>query len=487
MSLAKSTILGISWSSISQFGRQGIQDVTTLILAALLLPSDFGLMAIALIFVGFLNLFRDVGMSAAVIHKEELSESLLSSIFWMNLLFGLILALVIFLSAPYVAVFYNERRIDPILKVLSSTFLIMAFSLLQKALLEKNLKFKQLARIELIAVIFGSSSGIVLAIMGYGVWSLVFQSILNTLITTILLWKESDFRPKLNYSYVELKSLLGYSLNLAGYNLFNYFVRNSDYLLIGKFLGNDALGHYYLAYKIMLYPVQNISGVISRVLFPIYSSIKTDLEKFRLIYVKISRTIALITFPLMVGIFIISRPFVITFFSSHWDHNLLITLIMILSPIGMIQALASTTGSIYMSIGKTNIMFLWGVVTGIVYVSGFLIGIQFGVLGVAISYLITTIIFLIPVFHIPFRFISLDSGLFFKSLKSIFLSSLIMLTIDYSLLLIIASIGVNPIFQLIIVIPGGILIFLLTLWILDKNIMLELVSRLKQLKMEKFA
>ena len=136
-------------------------------------------------------------MSAAVIHKEELSESLLSSIFWMNLLFGLILALVIFLSAPYVAVFYNERRIDPILKVLSSTFLIMAFSLLQKALLEKNLKFKQLARIELIAVIFGSSSGIVLAIMGYGVWSLVFQSILNTLITTILLWKESDFRPKL--------------------------------------------------------------------------------------------------------------------------------------------------------------------------------------------------------------------------------------------------------------------------------------------------
>lgn len=482
MSLAKEVIKGISWSSVSQFGRQGIQYITTLILAALLQPADFGLMALALIFIGFLALFRDMGMSAAVIQRDEISDKLLSTIFWTNLIIGSLFTLAIFFSSSIIAKFYNEPRVEPILKVLSSTFFISAFSVLQKTLLEKRLEFKVLAKVELMGVLFGSSTGIILAILGYGVWSLVFQSILNITITTILLWKVSKFKPRLFYSFEELKSLISYSLNLAGYNLFNYFVRNADYLLIGKFLGNDALGHYYLAYKIMLYPVQNISGVITRVLFPIYSSIKSNLEKYKFIYLNISKTIATISFPLMLGIFIVARPFVETFFKNNWNHDLLISLIMILSPIGMIQSLAFTTGSIYMATGKTNILFIWGIVTGIVYVSGFLIGIQFGVIGVAVSYLITTLIFLYPVFAIPFRFIELKTKIFFKSLGPIFLSSIIMLLVDFSLLLYLEHKNLSSILELSITIPLGITIYIISLWILDKNMLLDFVTRLKEIR-----
>lgn len=482
MSLAKSAIRGISWSSISQFGRQGIQYVTTLILANLLVPSDFGLIALALIFIGFLTLFKDMGMSSAIIQRDKNSENLLSTVFWTNLFLGLLYTAIIFICARFIADFYNEPKVELILKVFSPTFMISGISVLHKAILEKELKFKILAKIELLAVIFGSSIGIILAISGYGVWSLVFQSILNTIITTILLWKESDFRPKLVYSLHELKSLISYSLNLAGYNLFNYFVRNADYMLIGKFLGNDALGHYYLAYKIMLYPVQNISAIIIRVLFPIYSSIKNNLERYKSIYLNISKTIAAVTFPLMLGIFIAARPFVETFFSTRWDQDLLIVLIMILAPVGLIQSIAFTTGSIYMSVGKTNYMFGWGIITGIVYVSGFLIGIQFGAIGVAISYLITTLIFLYPVFAIPFRFIELKPRFFFKSLGTICLSSIIMLLVDYGLLIYLEYINMNQILELSIIIPLGIAIYLISLWILNRDILLQLITRLKELR-----
>lgn len=482
MSLAKSAIKGISWSSVSQFGRQGIQYLTTIILAALLVPADFGLMALALIFIGFLALFKDMGMSAAVIQRDETSDKLLSTIFWTNLIIGSLFTLAIFFSSTFIAEFYNEPRVELILKVLSSTFFISAFSVLQKTLLEKRLEFKVLAKIELVAVLFGSSTGIILAIMGYGVWSLVFQSILNTIITTILLWIKSKFKPKLFYSFGELSSLISYSLNLAGYNLFNYFVRNADYLLIGKFLGNDALGHYYLAYKIMLYPVQNISGVITRVLFPIYSSIKNDLERYRSIYLNISKTIATVTFPLMLGIFIVARPFVDTFFKNNWNHELLIILIMILSPIGMIQSLASTTGSIYMASGKTNILFIWGIVTGFVYVSGFLIGIQFGTIGVAVSYLITTLIFLYPVFAIPFKFIELKTFYYFNSLKSIFLASMIMLAIDFSLSLYLNYLNISSILELVITIPLGAGIYIFSLRALDKDMLIDFLTRLKEIR-----
>lgn len=481
MSLAKNTLKGITWSSISQFGKQIIQYFTTIILASILNPSDFGLIALALIVIGFLNLFKDMGMSAAIIQTDENSEVLYSTVFWANVLIGVLFTIILFITAPLIAQFYNDERIINILRILSPVFLISSISILQKSLFEKKLEFKSLAHIELIAISVGSIVGIGMALTGYGVWSLVFQSISNNLFFSLLIWFKSEFRPKYVFKFKEIKKIFNYSLNLAGYNLFNYFVRNADYLLIGKFLGKEQLGYYYLAYKIMLYPVQNITGIISRVLFPVYSQIKTDILKFRQVYKEVSNAIAFFTFPLMLGILIVSESFVNTFFGSNWNHHTLILLIMILAPVGLMQSVVSTVGSIYMATGKTQYMFFWGIVTGIVYVTGFYIGIQFGVLCVAISYLINTVIFLYPVFAIPFKFIELSVREFFSSFKVILLSSIIMLLLTFLIKNYLIQF-LSSLSQLTILIAAGIIFYFTSFYYIDKTSLLGYLKRIKELR-----
>jgi len=307
-------VSGIKWSTVSQVGRQGTQLVTTIILARLLSPSDFGLVGMAMVVIGFIGIFKDLGTSAAIIQRKKLSEGLLSSIFWVNVGFGALAMAVLFFGAPLGGLFYHEPRVDAILRVLSLTFFISGLSILQQALLERSLAFKKLAKVEISAVAAGAAVGIGMAFSGFGVWSLVFQSLTTVSVTTILLWLFSTWRPKWIFHWSEVKSVSSYSLNLTGFSIFNYFARNADYLLIGRYLGAQDLGYHTLAYRILLFPLQNISSVIGRVMFPVYSGIREDNTRFAKAYLKVASTIALITFPMMLGVLALAKPFVLTVF-----------------------------------------------------------------------------------------------------------------------------------------------------------------------------
>jgi len=478
MNIAKEAIKGVKWASVSQLGRQIIQYTTTIILAALLTPSDFGLMAMAIVIVGFLEIFKDLGTAAAIIQNQNLSDESLSSIFWVNVGFGALVAFIVFLAAPLGAEFYNNSKIEDILKVLSISFIWSSFGIVQKKLLEKELKFDLLAKIELIGVAIGAVVGITLALLEFGVWSLVFQSLSIAVITTSLLWIINSWRPTIFFSYQKIKPIISYSLNLVGYNVFNYFVRNTDYLLIGKYLGERELGHYYLAYKIMLSPLQNVSLVVSRVIFPIYSKRQNDNERFRKIYSKVANAISFLTFPLMIGVFVLSDLFAVTFFNNKWDTALLALLLMILAPVGLIQSIATTTGSIYQAKGKTDWMFRWGVISGIIYVTGFFIGLNWGVIGVAVSYLISSIIMLYHVFAIPFKLIELK----FSEFTIIFKESLLISTILFFVLLVLKFILVNILvsellFAILIIV--GLIVYAFSMKILGANKFKELISLIK--------
>lgn len=187
MALLSSAILSVKWSSISQIARQALQILTTIILAKTLAPSDFGLMSMAMVVIGFLNIFRDLGTSSAIIQRHDLSEKLLSSIFWVNVVFGTVVTLVVYFFAPMVASFYNELRLTFVLRLLSASFLISSIGITQQALLERKLEFTKLAKVEITATLFGAVAGITLAFSGAGVWSLVFQALSTAFVSTILL------------------------------------------------------------------------------------------------------------------------------------------------------------------------------------------------------------------------------------------------------------------------------------------------------------
>ena len=459
---------GLKWSTISQLVRQVLQYTTTIILVNLISPNDFGLMAMAVIVIGFLEIFKDLGLSSAVIQKENPSEDLKSSIFWINVSFGIIISLFIYLAAPLVAFLYNSNTVKPILEVLAITFSISGLSIIQKAIFEKELAFELLSKIELFASTAAFITAIMLAIYGYGVWSLVFQAIVNVFVSTSLLLFFSKWKPKFLFKYSEVKLVAHYSLNLLGFNAVNYFARNSDYFLIGKYLGENELGHYYLAYRLMLYPIQNITMVISRVLFPSFSLIKNDDNKFRYMYTQVTNGIALITFPMMTGLALVSYNFSEVFIKSGWDSNLVAQLIIILAPIGALQSVISTVGNIYQAKGKTNWMFRWSLFYTSITIIGFVIGLKWGVIGVAVCYLITNLLMLYPVFAIPFRLIDMKVFDFFKSFKETIYSVTIMGLIVFFISVITKNIN-NSSIRLLLQILMGIISYILFSIIINKD------------------
>ncbi|MCM0083600.1 MOP flippase family protein [Geomonas sp. Red32] len=424
MSLVNSITRGLTWSAMSQVARQATALLTTALLARLLSPADFGVVGMATIVVGFLAIFKDLGTASAVIQRRELSKELASSIFYLNVSFGLGMTLLLLLLAPLAAVFYREPQVTSLLRGVSITFLISSCTIVHQSFLEKDLKFNVLAKIDVCAALAGSAVGIGSALYGCRAWSLVFQSITTTLVTTILLLIVAPFRPKRTFDLAELKSVTSYSLNLTGFNIFNYVVRNADYVLIGRYLGPQSLGYYTLAYKLMLYPLQAISTIFARVMFPVFAKLQSDDDAFRRLYVKTCQCIGLVTFPMMFGLWYLARPFIMCFFGKQWEPVVL--LLEILAPLGMVQSVVTMVGSIYQAKGRTDVMLRWGVATGVFYIMSFIIGLNYGVVGVASCYAIAFIITVYPALAIPFRFIGLRLPDFVKSFAGILACCVIM-------------------------------------------------------------
>lgn len=423
-SLAQSATSGVKWNFGSQAIQQAAQLVVIAVLARLLSPADFGLVGMAMVVIGFVSVFRDLGTSAAVIQSKELSEELVSSVFWANAAFGALGTLILVLAAPLAASYYHEPRITSVLRVLAFSFVVSGVTILQKTLFERKLAFRLIAKVEMAGVLCGALAGISSAQAGAHVWALVIQSVTTATVTSLLLWHFSDFRPRLVFHWSEIRRIRGYSANLTGYNTFSYFTGNADYLIIGHFLGATPLGIYTLAYRIMLYPVQSVTTVVSRVLFPMYSRLQDDNNHFRLAYLRTAALLAFITFPMMLGMAAVATPFVWSVFGPKWVPA--IPLIRILAPIGMLQSVGVTVGAIYLAKGRTDVQLRWGLGSSSVVVLGFLLGLHWGILGITVSYAITKSFLAIPSFAIPFRYIALRLPDFVAILVRPFTASLVM-------------------------------------------------------------
>jgi len=475
--LRKSAVSGVKWSSISQFGKQGLTFIVTAILARLLNPSDYGLIGMATVVIGFMQLFKDLGTSAAIIQRQNLSQTLISSIFWMNAGFGILMMGLTWMIAPLVSLFYHEPRLTFVLRVLSFSFVISGLSIVQHALLQKNLSFDMLAKSEIISAICGSIIGITMAAKGFGVWALVAQTITGNICLTIFLHIYADWRPSPCFSCSEIRTISSYSLNLTGYSIFNYFARNADYIIIGRYLGAQDLGYYTLAYRLMLYPLQSVTSVIGRVLFPIFSQIQNDNERFRRVYLKICFSIALITFPMMTGLWVVSESFILSIFGEKWHP--VIPLLMILAPLGMLQSVGATVGAIYQAKGRTDWMFRWGITTGTFSGICFMIGVKWGIIGVAWAYFFASfIVFAYPNFAIPFRLIELKIQEFLLVLWRPFVCSMMM----FSVLLCIQSIlpeHLSPVGEVSILTVSGIAIYGAATCFFNKQQLREVIGAIR--------
>lgn len=397
--------VGLKWSALSQAVREALQFVIVAVMARLLAPADFGLLTMAGVVTGFVSMFKNLGISAAIVQRRDLSEDLLSSVFWVNIVFSTAITGVLWWLAPSVAALYSEPRISDVLRLLSLTIIISELGAVQAAVLEREVRFQALAVIEIAAVTAGAFVGIGAAFLDYQVWSLVLQALTISAVTTALLWMMGRWRPHLEFHWSQVRSISSYSLNLTGFNIFNYVARNADYFLIGRYLGSRDLGFYAVAYQLMLRPVTSISSLVGRVTFPLFSRIQDDNARFGEAYLDLCRAIALATFPMMLGLWVVADPFIPVVFGAKWSP--VVPLLLFLAPVGAVQSIGTTVGIIYQAKGSTGLMFLWGVFSGTVVTVAFLIGLQWGVIGVAAAYAIVGVALIPPNFMLPMRLIGL--------------------------------------------------------------------------------
>ena len=406
MSLKQQTLTGLEWNAGANIAKQILQFVISVILIRLLTPEDFGLIGMIIVFTGFAGLFGDLGFGAALIQRKEIEERHLSSIFWLNIATGLILTGIMLAIAPVITTFYNEPRLKLLTMVLSAAFFIGSFSIVQKIILIRSMNFRMLAIIETLTMSIAGILAIILAFLGFGVWTLVWQAIVSAIIGAILLWVLSDWRPSLRFNKNAAKELLGFSGNLLGFDVFNYWVRNVDDLLIGKVIGSSGLGIYTKAYSIMLMPLRQVSSAVGQVMFPALSKIQDDKLRVKHLYLSSISIIALITFPMMMGLLIVADSFVLVLFGQKWVN--LIPILKVFCLLGMLQSIGTTVGWIYNSQGRTDWQFLWGIASGSLLIISIIIGIIIGsVLSVAVCYTIGEIILTYHGFAIPGKLINM--------------------------------------------------------------------------------
>ncbi len=397
--LKKSAESGFLWTTLSTGFKSLLQLIQLIILARFLSAEDFGLIAIVMVVIGFSQLFMDMGISNAIIYKQNISSIQLSSLYWLNLFSGILLTIGIFFISPLIAAFYNNDSLIPLLRILSLSFFFNAIGNQYKNLFRKNLKFKLLAKTEIISNLIGFVCTIVLAMRGFGAYSLIFGTLIMMIIVNLifLFVGFKIHKPKLVFRYKHIKSFLNFGMYQMAQNSIVYFINQFDIILIGKLLGTEAVGMYSLIKQIVMRPSQIINPIITSVSFPIMSKLQNDLLKLKEIYLKIINFLSSVNSPIYLLMIVLANFILPLILGKTWDSS--IELFQILSIYALLRSLASPAGILLLSRGRADIGFWWSVGELILLPTFIFIGSKYGIIGTAFGLLLFQFIIFIPTWY----------------------------------------------------------------------------------------
>lgn len=366
------------WNIVGKLTNSGMGFILTLILARLLEPSEFGLIAIVLVILGFISVFFDAGLSAALIQRKRVLPIHYSSVFYFNLIIASILAVSVFISAGAVANFYNNQELVGLIEVMSVSFLLGALSSVQRVQLQKELNYKVLTKITIISTVFSGGVGVFLAYDGAGVWSLVVQNLSFGVFSNILLWSISRWKPSLMFSLKALKSLWSFGFHVFLVNIMNAIFGRVDVLIAGKLVAPSVLGFYDRAKHLNQVIYSYSAGSLMSVLFPLLSKVQKDLPRFQNIFIKIYGILSFGVFLLIGGFYVISEELILLLFSVKWLATVdYFKIIMLGSFASIYGALLS---NVLVSRGKSKLYFkvdiLKKILLGINLYIGFLFGLE---------------------------------------------------------------------------------------------------------------
>jgi teichuronic acid exporter len=318
MQLKKKALNGIFWNSIQQFSTQGVSFGVSIILARLLTPTDFGLIAMVSFFINFGNSLIESGLNQSLLRMKEPKIEDYSTVFFLNLIFSLIIFIIILIISNNIASFYNQPILAKIIRIYSIVFILNALTLIQITRLTIQNNFKSQLYISIPSILISSIIGITLAYLGYGIWSLVWNSVLQSLITFILIWTFNSWRPilKISYSQAAYHFKFGYKLTLS--SLLETFFSSLYSILIGKFFSPSQVGFFQRADSVKQLPITNIISVINKVTYPLLAQISDDRERLKVAYKNIISSIMFLVFPILAFMYLLAVPLFRVVFTDKW-------------------------------------------------------------------------------------------------------------------------------------------------------------------------
>lgn len=396
MTLKKKALDGVKWNSISSANKVVLQFIQLVILSRLLSAEDFGLMALVMVVVGFSQMFIDMGISNAIIYKQDISENQLNSLYWISIIIGFFLCFIIIVSATLIANIYDNEKLEDLLYIISITFIVLPFGQQFMVLMQKKLLFYNIAIVEIISRICSFTVTIVLAFNDYGVYSLVYGALFYSIISTILfVYKgRSFYKPKFHIVLSEIKEFLSFGFFQLGEKISIYFNSEFDTILIGYLLGTDILGVFNIAKRFVSYPVVLINPIITKVSFPIFAKSNSSDENLKRIYFKIVNSLSYVNFPIYFLIFVLAKPFVLFVLGPTWIDSII--LIQVLAITYMIKTTSNPAGSLALSKGRADITFYWNVIKLIYVPVAIYIGSLYDVVGVTVALLIIQVCLYYP-------------------------------------------------------------------------------------------
>lgn len=381
MNLKQKAVKGVVWTSLQNWGGQFLSTLTFLILARLLDPDSFGLVALASIFVQMVQTLLGQGFSDAIIQQKDLEPEHLDTAFWCTFSIGLLTFGLGIATAPVISEMLNQPDLAPVIQWLSLLILLSTLNITQQAILRRRFDFKLLAARQLIGQLIGCGVAIAMAFSGFGVWSLVSQLLVSNLASTILLWKVSKWRPGFKVSMRHFNDLFSFGINIVGVTVLTFVSMRGDDLLIGAFLGSVALGYYTVAYKLLLTIIQLLTDTVRQVVLPTFSRMQDDLEQMRQAYYSAGELVAFAAVPVFLGMAVLAPELVHTLFGSQWEAS--IPVMQILAFLGLLFTVFNFSGAVIMSMGKPSWALGLLFVDTVARVIAFLITFRWGIVAVA--------------------------------------------------------------------------------------------------------
>lgn len=386
---------------IEQMIRLILQVSSTSILARYITPDSYGLISMVAVVTNFVAIFKDVGLSIITIQKEHITESESSNLFWINVALSTALGVLVALFSPIVSWFYGRSELIGITIYMGIALAISGISMQHQALLKRNLRFDSIFVINIASYFISLVVMVVMAIYGYEYTTLVVGTLVQNILITLITFFCCRWIPQKYDKHTKIGSMVKFGINVTTFEFVNYFTRNLDNILIGKYCGSEQLGLYSKAYQIVYMPINRIRAPINNVALPIMAKVSTDSQRLRRYFKIQTMILSIIVIPLMMGIFSNARDSILLLFGENWLQMEFV--FKVLSFVAIFQPVFSASGTVFMALGRADLHLRAGIYTSACTVISFIIGVNYGVNGVAVAYACSSIITQFISFAILFK------------------------------------------------------------------------------------